>query len=102
MQQRIAWIGTGVMGTSMAGHLINAGHHLVIHSRTKSKAQGLLDRGALWAETPAAAADGADIAISMVGYPEDVEAVHLSAIGTLAAARLPKMIHAMRPTRRRV
>ena len=97
--KRIAWIGTGVMGTSMAGHLINAGHHLVIHSRTKSKAQGLLDRGAEWAETPAKAADGTDVAVSMVGYPEDVEAVHLSPTGTLAAARPPKLIIDMTTSR---
>ena len=97
--KRIAWIGTGVMGTSMAGHLMKAGHQLVIHSRTQAKAQGLLDRGAKWADSPAQAADGADIAISMVGYPEDVEAVHLSSSGTLAASRQPRLIIDMTTSR---
>src|SRR5262245_34875492 len=99
MQHRIAWIGTGVMGTLMTRHLMNAGHQLVIHSRTRSKAQGLLDRGAKWADSPAEAAGGADIAISMVGYPEDVEAVHLSQTGTLAASRPPKLIIDMTTSR---
>src|SRR5262245_18225932 len=95
----IAWIGTGVMGVPMAGHLIDGGHRLIVHTRTKSKAQALLDRGARWAQTPAQAAEGADVAISMVGYPHDVEAVHLGASGTLAAARLPKIIIDMTTSR---
>jgi len=90
--KRIAFIGTGVMGTSMAGHLMTAGHHLAIHTRTKSKAQLLLDRGAAWADSPAQAADGAEIAISMVGYPTDVEETHLGAEGTLKAGQRPRLI----------
>lgn len=72
---RIAFVGTGVMGKSMAGHLLKAGHEVVIHTRTKAKAAELLALGAAWADTPAAAALGADAAISMVGYPQDVEEV---------------------------
>ena len=64
---RIAFVGTGVMGKSMAGHLLKAGHEVVIHTRTKAKAAELLALGA--------AALGADAAISMVGYPNDVEEV---------------------------
>lgn len=90
--QRIAWIGVGVMGAPMAGHLMDAGHRLVIHSRTRSKAETLLGRGAEWAESPAHAANGADVAISMVGFPDDVRAAHLSPEGTLAAATPPKAI----------
>ena len=98
-QLHIAWIGTGVMGTAMAGYLINAGHSLKVFSRTKSKAKPLIDCGATWADDPARAADGADIAISMVGYPEDVEAVHLGRTGTLAPSHPPKIIIDMTTSR---
>lgn len=95
----IAWIGTGVMGQSMAGHLLDAGHRLVIHSRTRSRAQPLLDRGASWADSPAEAAEGADLAISMVGTPDDVQAVHLGGSGTLSAANPPSLIIDMTTSR---
>jgi 3-hydroxyisobutyrate dehydrogenase len=72
---RIAFVGTGVMGKSMAGHLLKAGHEVVVYTRTKAKAADLLAAGARWAESPAAAAQAADAAISMVGYPNDVEEV---------------------------
>lgn len=97
--KRIAFIGTGVMGAAMAGHLIKAGHRLTIHSRTKSKAQPLLDQGAIWADSPAAAADNADIAISIVGYPDDVESVHLGPTGMLASSHPPKLIIDMTTSR---
>jgi 3-hydroxyisobutyrate dehydrogenase len=88
----IAWIGTGVMGRSMAGHLMDAGHRLRVHTRTPGKAADLLDRGATWAATPREAAEGADVAISIVGLPGDVEAVHLGADGILAAERPPAIV----------
>ena len=91
-KKRIAWIGTGVMGAPMAGHLIDAGHELVIYSRTKGKAQPVLDKGATWAQSPAEAANGVDIAISMVGFPVDVRETYLGAEGILAATTLPKYI----------
>ena len=82
---RVGWIGTGVMGRSMAGHLLDAGMDLVVHTRTRSKAEDLLARGAAWAGTPALAAEGADVVVSIVSMPADVEAVHLGPDGTLAA-----------------
>jgi len=88
----IAWIGTGVMGSSMARHLMAAGHRLRVHTRTRERAQPLLEAGARWAQSPAEAAEGADVACSMVGYPEDVDAVHLTARGTLAAAKRPGLL----------
>lgn len=89
---KIAWIGTGVMGTSMAGHLLAAGHALSIFTRTMAKATSLIERGAQPAGSPAEAADGADVAISIVGYPQDVSEVHLGERGTLSARRLPRVI----------
>lgn len=73
----IGWIGTGVMGQSMAGHLLDAGHAVRVHSRTRSKAEVLAARGALWTDTAAGAARGADAVCVMVGYPSDVEDVVL-------------------------
>jgi 3-hydroxyisobutyrate dehydrogenase len=84
---RIGWIGTGVMGTSMCGHLIDAGHSATVYSRTRERAQPLLDMGAAWADTPAQAAAAADVTFTMVGYPADVREVILGEQGVLSAAR---------------
>ncbi len=96
---RIGWIGSGVMGNSMAGHLLAAGHSLTVHSRTKSRASGLLSRGASWAETPAEAASGQDFLFSMVALPTDVEFVHLGPVGTLTASKIPKFLVDMTSSR---
>jgi 3-hydroxyisobutyrate dehydrogenase len=81
---RIGWIGTGVMGTSMCGHLIDAGHSATVYSRTRERAQPLLDKGAAWADTPAAVAASSDVTFTMVGYPTDVREVILGEQGVLA------------------
>ena len=83
----MGWIGTGVMGASMCGHLLAAGHDVVVTSRTRSKADDLLAAGAGWADTPAGVAEGADVVFSMVGYPADVREVLLGADGALSTAR---------------
>jgi 3-hydroxyisobutyrate dehydrogenase len=74
---KIGWIGTGVMGISMAGHLQAAGHSLFVYNRTRQKAVPLLERGAVWCETPAEIGAQVEAVFSMVGYPEDVEEVWL-------------------------
>ncbi|MDG2031533.1 MAG: NAD(P)-dependent oxidoreductase [Phycisphaerales bacterium] len=89
---RIAFLGTGVMGASMAGHLIDAGHDLTIHTRTQARAEALLSRGAIWAETPAVCADAQDVVISIVGLPSDVESVYLGPEGVLAAGKPPSLL----------
>jgi 3-hydroxyisobutyrate dehydrogenase len=81
---KIGWIGTGVMGNSMAGHLQKAGHELFIYNRTKQKAEGLLGKGAHWCETPDIAAQKAEIVFTIVGYPKDVEEVYLGPKGILS------------------
>ncbi len=83
---RIGWIGTGVMGSSMCGHLLTAGCHVTVHSRTKSKAQSLLDRGAQWAESPHAVAVESDVLFTMVGFPQDVRQVYFATDGILSGA----------------
>ena len=84
---RIGWIGTGVMGSSMCGHLLTAGYRVTVHSRTQSKAQSLLDRGAQWAENPRAVATESDVIFTMVGFPQDVRTVYFDKTGVLAGAR---------------
>ena len=90
--QNIGWIGTGVMGASMASHLIKAGHQLYIHNRTPSKAQALTDAGAIFCETPSEVAENVDITFLMVGYPEDVESTVLGKKGILSGSRLGSTI----------
>src|SRR5882672_3852881 len=85
--QTIAFIGTGVMGRSMAGHLIRAGHQLHVFNRTKEKAQALLDAGAQWHDSAGSAAAAADFVITILGYPHDVEETYFGAEGVLARAR---------------
>lgn len=83
---RIGFIGTGVMGASMAGHLLAAGNDLVVYNRTRSKAEGLLSKGATWADSPGAAAEGAEVVITIVGYPRDVEETYFGRNGVLDSA----------------
>src|SRR5271157_1658711 len=91
-ETRIGWIGTGVMGASMCGHLIAAGYRLTVYNRTRSKAEPLLSRGACWADTPKAAAEASDAVFTMVGYPADVRAVILGEDGVLAGSKAGGMI----------
>jgi 3-hydroxyisobutyrate dehydrogenase len=81
---RIGWIGTGVMGTSMCGHLIDAGYSATVYSRTRERAQPLFDKGAAWADSPALVARDSDVVFTMVGYPADVREVILGEHGVLA------------------
>lgn len=79
----IGFIGTGVMGKSMAGHLLKAGYPLYVYTRTKEKAQDLVNQGANWAETPKEIAEKANVIITIVGYPSDVEEVYLGQNGLI-------------------
>lgn len=71
--KKIGFIGTGVMGAPMAGHLLDAGFEVNVFTRTASKAQGLIDKGAQWCNSPKDCAADCDVVISIVGYPQDVE-----------------------------
>ena len=84
---RVGWIGTGVMGLSMCGHLQTRGHPVTVYSRTRAKTQSLLDKGAVWADTPAAVAAASDVVFTIVGLPSDVRAVYLEKDGILQSAR---------------
>jgi len=73
------------MGASMAGHLLAAGYPVNVYNRTKSKAEGLIENGAIWKDSPHDAAEEADVVITMLGYPSDVEAIYLGESGILSA-----------------
>lgn len=83
----IGWIGTGVMGRSMAGHLMASGHRVFAHSRTRSKAEELIARGAAWCETPAEVGGKCETVFMMVGFPHDVEKVIRGSDGLLQTMR---------------
>ena len=83
---KLGWIGTGVMGRSMVGRLRDAGFDILLTTRSRSKAESLLERGCRWADSPAAVAAGADVVFVMVGHPSDVRAVVLGDEGVLAGA----------------
>lgn len=83
----IAFVGTGVMGASMAGHLMDAGYRLRVHNRTRAKADTLIERGAVWCDSAGEAAREADVVITMVGYPADVDSVYLGDGGIVEQAR---------------
>ena len=85
-ETRIGWIGTGVMGASMCGHLIDAGFSATVYSRTQAKAQPLLDKGAAWADSPKAVAEQSDVIFSIVGFPHDVRSVLIGENGALSGA----------------
>jgi len=86
-QTRVGWIGTGVMGRSMCGHVLKAGYQVTVFTRTRERAQALLEQGADWADSPRAVAEQSDIVLTIVGYPADVREVYLGANGLLAGSR---------------
>lgn len=84
---KMGWIGTGVMGASMCGHLLRAGYRVTVYNRTKKKAEGLFSAGAAWADGPEQVAENSDIVFTIVSYPADVEAVILGEGGVQAGLR---------------
>ncbi len=88
----VAFIGMGIMGLPMAGHLLAAGHSLTIHSRTRSRAQDLIARGAKWADSPADAAKGAKVVFICVPDTPDVERVVMGKAGILDAVTFGQII----------
>jgi 3-hydroxyisobutyrate dehydrogenase len=83
----VGWIGTGVMGSSMCGHILDAGYPVLVHNRSKDKAESLIAKGAKWCPVLPSLAEASDAVFSIVGYPEDVEQVVLGREGLLAGAK---------------
>lgn len=84
---KIGFIGLGVMGAPMAGHLIKAGHELFVYTRTPQKAQPLLEQGAVWCDSASAVAEKVEVVCTMLGFPEDVREVYLGEDGLLESVR---------------
>lgn len=83
----IGFIGLGVMGHSMAGHLLDAGYKMHLYTRTREKAGDLVEKGALWSDSVSGLAAGSDVIITIVGYPADVEEIYLGDDGILENAK---------------
>lgn len=86
-RKKVGFIGLGIMGRSMAGHILDGGHELHIYNRTRSKADELVARGAIWHDTAGDVATACDVVITIVGYPKDVEETYLGAGGLVERAR---------------
>ena len=86
-ETKIGWIGLGVMGSSMCGHLLDKGFATTVYTRTKSKADPLLNKGAAWAASPKAVAEQSDVIFSIVGFPSDVRQVMLGGEGALVGSK---------------
>jgi len=91
-EARVGWIGIGVMGKSMCGHLLKAGYPVSLTTRTREKAADLLSAGAAWCATARETAARSDVVFSMVGFPSEVEQVYFGSDGILAGARAGSLV----------
>lgn len=87
MQPTIGFIGTGVMGSSMVKNLLKADYAVTVYNRTKHKTDALVALGAKWADSPAAVAQQSDVILSIVGYPQDVEAIYYGEQGLFSVVQ---------------
>jgi 3-hydroxyisobutyrate dehydrogenase len=87
LKTSIGWIGTGVMGLSMCGHLMKRGFVPTVFNRTREKALPLIEKGAAWVDSPRKVAEKSDVLFTMVGFPEDVREVYFGNEGVLEAVR---------------
>lgn len=83
----VGMAGIGVMGHSMAGHILRGGFDLLVYNRTKAKALDLLTQGAVWKDDVFTLAENSDVVITMVGFPRDVEELYFGDRGIIAGAR---------------
>ncbi|MCC2684498.1 MAG: NAD(P)-dependent oxidoreductase [Paenibacillaceae bacterium] len=83
----IGFVGLGVMGKSMASNLLKAGYPLNVYTRTKTKADELIQAGAVWRNSVAELAAQSDVIVTIVGFPSDVEEVYLGSGGIVAHAK---------------
>ena len=90
--QKIGFIGTGVMGSGIINNLLKTNYDVDIYTRTKSKAEPLINEGAKWFSDPKTVAQNADIIFTMVGFPQDVEDVYFKDNGIFAGLSAGKII----------
>ncbi len=98
MEKKIGFVGLGVMGKSMAAHLIDSGCTLYAYSRTKSKCADIIEKGAIWCDTPREVAENSDIIFTIVGFPKDVREVYLGKDGLAEGASKGKIFCDMTTT----
>jgi 3-hydroxyisobutyrate dehydrogenase len=84
---KVGWIGTGIMGKSMCGHILKAGYKVFAYNRTREKAKELIDQGATWCDSPKDVAKNSEIIFSIVGYPKDVREIYFGEMGIFAGAK---------------
>lgn len=84
IRKKIGWIGTGLMGNPMVKHLLKNGYQVNIHNRTKSKAEDLIEGGCAWYDSIAELTRSAEIIITMIGLPKEVEECYFGDQGILA------------------
>ena len=92
MEKAVGFVGLGIMGAFMAGNLLEAGHELVVHNRTRTKAERLAQRGARVADSPREVAEGSNVIITMLPGPPQVEEVVAGQGGLLEGAREGSLI----------
>ncbi|MGH9196984.1 MAG: NAD(P)-dependent oxidoreductase [Acidimicrobiia bacterium] len=95
---RVGWVGSGVMGQPMCGHILARGHAVTVHTRTKARAQPLLDRGAAWGDSPQSVAEHSEVVVTMVGFPSDVREVYFGERGVLAGVKRGSLLVDMTTT----
>ena len=83
----IGFIGLGVMGQSMAGHIVNAGYELHVYTRTKKKSETIIAQGGIWENSVPELSKKCDVIITIVGFPADVEAIYFGENGILNHAK---------------
>lgn len=83
----IGWIGTGLMGSPMVNHLLKAGYTVHVHNRTKEKALELIGMGCTWFDTPAELTASADVVVTIIGFPKDVEECYFGKEGILRTVK---------------
>ena len=84
---RIGWIGTGIMGRPMCGHVLSGGYRTSIYNRTKSKAEELINKGAVWCTSPEEVVKNSDIIFTILGFPEDVREVYFGKEGIFTSLK---------------
>ena len=89
---RVGWIGTGVMGAPMAGHLLAAGHPVTVYNRSKDKTAKLVEQGAVYAATPADVAKRSDVIFTIVGFPSDVRETYLGKNGVCSVLQKGQIV----------
>ena len=94
----IGWIGTGVMGQSMCGHIIDKGFAMTLYNRSRDKADSLINKGAKWVSSPSEVAKASDVVFTMLGFPKDVEEVYMGKEGIFSGIKKGSFIVDMTTT----